>query len=134
MKESYSFLFLKREGIIMKKVSRKWILITILTAIIFCLFILIWSLPFLAEGYIKNQIEQANYCNKKDDCIRINNAICPFGCYIFVNKNEANRIKNLISFYNLINRNPCVYDCLFLKDYDCGDGKCQVSLSWLNDS
>lgn len=75
--------------------------------------------------YVKREIERANYCQAKEDCVFVGNE-CPFGCYIYVNKNEADRIKNLISAYNAYpHSSRCVYGCISCQDVHCQDNKCQ---------
>ena len=85
--------------------------------------IAIASLLFLIVGcksqnYIKSEIEKANYCNTKDDCVNAGGK-CPFGCYNFVNKNEALRIKSLVDSY----KSNCVYQCISCHA-DCQNNKC----------
>lgn len=74
----------------------------------------------LFEKYIRNQIENANYCDTKDDCRRVNSK-CPFDCYVSVNKNEVERINGLIKLYP----RTCLYSCGPLKEVNCTDNKCQ---------
>lgn len=73
-----------------------------------------------SEYYIKYEIKKANYCDTKDDCVFAGGG-CPFGCYIYVNKNERDRIKNLVESFN----SKCVYGCLYCPDFECKDNKCE---------
>jgi hypothetical protein len=73
-----------------------------------------------SKFYINNEIEKANYCDVKEDCVSTGSK-CPFGCYIYVNKNEVNRIKNLISSF----KSNCVYNCMYCPDVECKNNKCE---------
>lgn len=68
---------------------------------------------------IEQEIEKANYCQLKSDCILIKSE-CPFGCYIPVNKQEENYIINLIDDFG----SKCVYSCIQIEGFDCIDNKC----------
>ena len=92
------------------------ILFSILISII--LFLVYINKP-PSEDYIRNEIEKANYCSSKDDCV-LAGSKCPFGCHIFVNKNEKDKISDLIEGY----QGTCLYACVELKDYNCIDKKC----------
>ncbi|MDP1694869.1 MAG: hypothetical protein Q8L34_04995, partial [Candidatus Woesearchaeota archaeon] len=65
------------------------------------------------------EIETANHCTVKADCQQVESQ-CPFGCYVFVHKNEAANIERLIRDYEF----TCDYSCMALKDYDCVQNKC----------
>jgi hypothetical protein len=58
--------------------------------LVFLILSLIFTNPILNKLIIQSKINQANYCNIKSDCIDIGGK-CPFGCYIYVNKEEAKR-------------------------------------------
>ncbi|HLG24054.1 MAG TPA: hypothetical protein VI564_03955 [Candidatus Nanoarchaeia archaeon] len=68
---------------------------------------------------VNKEIEKANFCNTKEDCIDTGSK-CPFGCYSYVNKNEASRIKSLIDNYE----SNCVYSCIACFDVKCENNKC----------
>jgi len=76
---------------------------------------------FSQENTIKKEIENASYCQQKSDCEVIQSQ-CPFGCYLAVNKNESQRIKNLIDNFD----SDCTYGCTELNDYDCVENKCRL--------
>ena len=76
-----------------------------------------------SEKYINNEIEKANYCNTKYDCVNAGDK-CPFGCYVFVNKNEITKIKNLIDSY----KSNCIYSCA-VCEADCKNNKCATICS-----
>jgi len=71
------------------------------------------------EYYIKDQIENSNYCNTKDDCVR-SATTCKYGCNIFVNKNEVARINNLM----WADSGGCELECGTLEEFDCINNKC----------
>lgn len=73
-----------------------------------------------SQGYIQRQIDQANYCETADDCADAGGK-CPFGCYVYVNKEEVDRISDLIDSYE----SDCVYDCVMCLDVKCFEGKCE---------
>lgn len=92
----------------------------VLTILLLLLFAVIAFLNPRSEGQIKREIEQARYCDTKNDCTPVNSQ-CPFGCYVIVNKNEAQRIEQLISSF----RSTCTYSCIELKGFDCINKKCE---------
>jgi hypothetical protein len=73
----------------------------------------------IRENKIREEINKANYCNTKDDCVLLDSK-CPFGCYIYSNYNEAGRIKTLLDNYE----SNCVYGCISCTDVKCEDNKC----------
>jgi hypothetical protein len=74
------------------------------------------------EERIKREIVKANYCEVAADCQMAAQSACPFGCYIFVNKNEAARIGALIEGY----QSTCMYSCIQFQGVDCINNTCQV--------
>ena len=88
------------------------------------IFLLVFLLMLIScsksQTFIRNQIYQENYCTTKDDCVNIGSK-CPFGCYILVNKNEAEKIKKLVNSYE----SNCVYDCMYCPDFECKNGRCE---------
>lgn len=74
-----------------------------------------------AEAQIKQEIADANYCDVAADCVDAGGK-CPFDCYIFVNKNEVERIKTMVEGYE----SKCMYSCLMMKGVECVDHKCTV--------
>ncbi len=76
-----------------------------------------------SESQVKGEIEKANYCEVKDDCVQVESK-CPFDCYVFINKNEAERIEELISGYD----SNCVYSCVALQGYECVENKCAIDI------
>ena len=93
--------------------------------IIFILIVLAISIIFLAfpkinESRIKSEIAKANYCEVYSDCVDAGGK-CPFGCYAYVNKNEVNRISQLIQSFD----SKCVYSCLACFSVICEKNKCK---------
>lgn len=74
-----------------------------------------------SEYTVKKEIEKANYCEVKSDCVLIESK-CPFDCYVGVNKDREDRIRNLIDNHN----SKCVYSCVEVKGVDCINNKCEV--------
>ena len=101
--------------------DKKYLIIGSVFVLVVVILIILFLTPSLSEEYIRNRIDKANYCNTKDDCERVNSK-CPFGCHIFVNKNEVDGINRLINLYP----RTCLYRCRVLKDFDCIDNKCQA--------
>jgi len=88
--------------------------------LVFLILSLIFTNPILNKLIIQSKINQANYCNIKSDCIDIGGK-CPFGCYIYVNKEEAKKMFNLVDSYN----SNCVYGCLSCQEVECINQKCK---------
>jgi len=78
------------------------------------------TFPKMKELNIKSQIKKANYCEINSDCIDAGGK-CPFGCYVYVNKNEVDKISNLIQSFN----SKCVYGCISNSTVICEDNVCK---------
>lgn len=100
----------------MKKLA---VLGIILGVVVLLVLILLYGF-FKSEFYIKGQIDKANYCNVKEDCVDAGSK-CPFGCYNYVNKNEVGRISKMIDSYS---GTKCVYSCLYCPGVECRNNKC----------
>ena len=98
--------------------NKKHIIITLIILIITTGTFFIY-LPKIKELQIKNEINKANYCSINSDCQDAGGK-CPFGCYIFVNKNEVEKTSKLINSYN----SNCVYDCVGNITPICKNNKC----------
>ena len=72
---------------------------------------------------VENELKKANYCGVAEDCAKIGNK-CPFGCNIYVNKNEETRIKNLVDSYGA----TCVYECFQEIGVECVNNICKAIL------
>ena len=82
-----------------------------------------YKIPQTQEA-IEQVIKNAQYCEAKNDCTQIESK-CPFGCYTFVNKNEAEKIQTFIDSYE----SRCMYICVQIEGYDCINNKCEVLYS-----
>ena len=78
------------------------------------------AFPKIKELNIKFSIEKANYCEVDSDCVDAGGK-CPFGCYAYVNKNEAEKISQLIQSYD----SKCVYGCVSCLTATCKNKKCE---------
>jgi len=74
-----------------------------------------------SEQGIKNAIEQANYCETKEDCVLVGSK-CPFDCYIYSNKAEADRIRTMVDGFD----SQCTYSCIASDGVECVSGKCTM--------
>lgn len=72
------------------------------------------------EEAIQQQLDDANYCDVKEDCILVGSK-CPFGCYIYANTKETARIQALTDGYE----SQCVYKCSANFGVDCVSHKCE---------
>lgn len=95
------------------------ILIIILATVLITISIFL-SMPKIKESNIKSEIEKANYCEVASDCVDAGGK-CPFGCYVYVNKNEVEQISKLIQSYD----SKCVYGCLSKTEVICENNKCK---------
>lgn len=74
------------------------------------------------QNSIEKEIEKAKYCKVKEDCIIIHGK-CPFGCYQAINKNEKEKIENLIKDFD----SNCAYSCIELKEEpQCNNNRCEI--------
>jgi len=91
----------------------------IISAILFSATVLMAGCRY-EQAHIKDEIDKANHCDVKEDCVDAGGK-CPFGCYAYVNINEAARIKGLIDSYD----SDCVYGCLYCPDVECTNNTCK---------
>ena len=84
----------------------------------------------LAEQ-IREKISKANYCEKDEDCIIVEEFGCPFGCYNLINKKELETIRSLVKKYDeCIGGTRCLYKCPAPPEsVGCENGVCIVKLS-----
>ena len=94
----------------------------IIIGIIILILILIISTtyPMIKESSIISAIDKANYCNVDSDCVDAGGK-CPFGCGVYVNKDEVNHISKLIESFH----SRCIYDCVFCRKIICENNKCK---------
>jgi len=100
-----------------------WVLVVLVLAIIYFGFIGVMMHLFVrygSEEFIQSEINEANYCDVKEDCVNIGTK-CPFGCDIYVNGDEADRIKEMVYSYD---EDECIYDCMACPSVECVEGKC----------
>jgi hypothetical protein len=71
-----------------------------------------------AEARVQKEIDEANYCSTADDCVLVGSK-CPFDCYIYANKTEADRIKGLVDGFE----STCQYSCLQSFGVTCTEEK-----------
>jgi hypothetical protein len=92
-------------------------------SIFFLIFIggtLFFVSPKIKEANIKTAIKEANYCKINSDCVDAGGK-CPFGCFVYVNKNEVNKISKLIKSY----KSNCIYGCFSKSTVICENKKCK---------
>ena len=85
----------------------------------------------LLEKQIKEKIAKANYCEKDEDCIIVEEFGCPFGCYNLINKKELEAIRSLVKKYDeCIGGTRCLYKCPAPPEsVGCENRVCIVKLS-----
>ena len=76
-----------------------------------------------AEYRIRQQLNDANRCTTAADCELIG-SVCPFGCYIYVHTDEAERIRGVLDGY----RNSCAYSCVPSQGVSCAQNRCEPML------
>ena len=69
---------------------------------------------------IRSEIERANYCSIKEDCVRVE-AKCPIGCEVYVNKEEESNIRNIFDSF----KERCMYTCARASEIECRNNKCE---------
>jgi hypothetical protein len=79
----------------------------------------------MSKEKIKQEINNSKYCNESSDCVDIG-PVCPFGCSIYVNINEAKRIRDLMKDYTKIKNNQCEYMCGIIPgNLECVNNRCE---------
>lgn len=99
--------------------EKKIIIFALLSFLITIIFILFLMYPKFVELNIRNEIKKANYCEIDSDCVDAGGK-CPFGCYVYVNKNEVDKISKLIRSFD----SKCIYGCVSISNVICKDKKC----------
>lgn len=77
----------------------------------------------LSESDVRDEIRIAGRCLVATDCVDIG-SYCPYGCSIVVQKDEADRMRHLLSAQA---KNTCLYDCAVLKSITCEQGQCRAN-------
>lgn len=73
------------------------------------------------ETTVRQAIEEANYCETAEDCVLVGSK-CPFGCYIYANAQEAERIRALVDGFE----SQCVYGCIQSSGVECRGNRCEA--------
>lgn len=63
---------------------------------------------------VSRAITEANHCETKEDCVLVGSK-CPFDCYIYAHKDEADRIRSMVDAYP----SDCTYSCIASEGVDC---------------
>lgn len=69
---------------------------------------------------LRNEIERANYCETREDCTRVD-APCPFGCNVYVNFADGERIQALLDSFG----STCEYRCQVCESVECRNNQCE---------
>ena len=78
----------------------------------------------MKEMQIKNEIYSSAYCSIDSDCQDAGGK-CPFGCHVYVNKNEVKRISKIIERFE----SKCVYSCIGNVSPIWSSGKCTFNIN-----
>jgi hypothetical protein len=67
------------------------------------------------ENNVKQVLDDANYCNKSDECKIDTSVQCPYGCYRLINKDvnltqELNKVQFDLKMQNYLCP-KCIYGC-----------------------
>ncbi len=73
----------------------------------------------VSKESIQQEIDKARVCAADEDCVNVGSK-CPFGCYVVVNKKDAESIRSLLKDYKEV----CAYDCMALDKITCKDKQC----------
>lgn len=71
------------------------------------------------DAGLMEALEEANYCDQKEDCVDLG-PICPLGCAILVNADEAEAWEILLMSYE----SDCDFKCPSNEGATCVDGQC----------
>ncbi|USN45006.1 MAG: hypothetical protein H6502_02995 [Candidatus Woesearchaeota archaeon] len=96
------------------------LVITLLALLVVLGVSLFLSHPVREEAFIREEINKANYCSVDTDCVDVGGK-CPFGCYVYVNEAEVERISELITAFD----ESCVYGCVFCPSVVCENNACK---------
>ncbi|MBD3260505.1 MAG: hypothetical protein GF334_02310 [Candidatus Altiarchaeales archaeon] len=76
-----------------------------------------------AEKLIWRQIESANYCETDSHCV-LAYYDCPFGCGVYINKDETAKLSVITEVYDFLTPVDCVYGCINQPIPECLSGRC----------
>lgn len=107
--------------------QKKIILIVLIVLILALVSFIIF--PITCSGidtFFRNEVEKANYCNTKEDCIEVHNIL---GCTTYVNKYGASKINLLDTLYifknGISNCDIPFLECSPCFGAECKNNKCQ---------
>lgn len=108
------------------KNKKLWIGILVVVVVVFS-FLVIFNHEdikcYLWRNKIKIEIKQANYCSEDSDCENIFLGEGCFGCDVYLNTQEADRIEKMATEYGNSCGVGCLYECFEIKPV-CKRGKC----------
>ena len=84
------------------------------------LFYMLFAGPSQSE--VRDLISTANYCGSPDDCAVVESK-CPFGCNVYVNKGEVDRVNELMGEFD----SDCNQSCQEPAGVSCFQGRCQAN-------
>jgi hypothetical protein len=79
-----------------------------------------------SEAALSARIDAANTCQEPADCVDVG-SVCPFGCNILVNTEEADDIRRALANYIEDGRQTCPLDCDPVVSIDCDEFRCVPS-------
>jgi hypothetical protein len=106
----------------MNLLKKWWFWAIVVVVITYFGFLIVMNSFFLRYGspqFVIGEIDAANYCDAREKCVNLG-AKCPFGCNIYVNEKEADRIESMLRSYP----EDCIYDCQLCPGVECVNNKC----------
>ncbi len=73
------------------------------------------------EEKLRSELKEANHCEEASDCVLIG-SVCPFDCYIYVHKDEAEAMKTKLDAFET----TCQYSCIASTGVECKEHKCSA--------
>lgn len=101
--------------------SRRIVFYSVCCLVFTVILLFVWSL--FAEKFILRQIESANYCEVDSDCV-LGQYGCPFGCGVYINKDESTKLGFITGVYDFLTPVDCIYDCISPPLSECRSGRC----------
>lgn len=78
---------------------------------------------------VQAAIDAANYCETADDCVNIG-MVCPFGCWILVNVDEAAAVQATIDAWRDGAATSCTFSCANMGEITCTNGHCDAASTY----
>ncbi len=78
------------------------------------------------SAWVDAVIDESRHCSEAADCVDAGSQ-CPFGCYVIVNANEVDRVRDAFGQYAAACNEKgsiCEYDCGPLGGIDCVEDLC----------